>query len=113
MIWRFVETLVHIVKNPKTHKPFFAANFNSKFTKATKDAIVAFQTELNLAAAPLKPAPPPKRGAAKNASATSNNHSNTRSDRYSWLGETGQQTFKKWLMRRLQSMRSITASRST
>ena len=56
--------LLHIVKNPKTHKPFFAANYDSKFTKATKDAIVAFQTELNLAAAPLKPAPPPKPGAA-------------------------------------------------
>lgn len=59
-----VELLLHIVKNPKTHKPFFAANYDSKFTKATKDAIVAFQTELNLAAAPLKPAPPPKPGAA-------------------------------------------------
>ena len=59
-----VELLLHIVKNPKTHKPFFAANFDAKFTKATKDAIIAFQKEFHLAAAPLTPAPAPKPGAA-------------------------------------------------
>ena len=58
-----VELLLHIVKNPKTHKRFFASNYDSKFTKATKDAIVAFQKEFNLAAAAPTPPPPPKPGA--------------------------------------------------
>src|SRR5262245_9746495 len=44
-----IEVLLRVAKNPKTKKPYFGHNYDGKFNKQTKDAIVAFQREYGLA----------------------------------------------------------------